>query len=99
MVKVYAISLAVGVLAMILWLFSATVAESTDRTNWDPTARWGLGGKTLIGALLGFGMGGLSAEFAPIDLMWPAALGIAAVAALLSVFWVRYAVGHSEEAR
>ncbi len=96
MVKVYAIALALGVLALVLWLFATTVAESSGRTGWDPATRWGLGGKTAVGALIGFGMGGLSAEFAPIDLGWPAALGIAAVAAVLSVYWVRYAVGQSE---
>jgi hypothetical protein len=41
-------------------------------------------------------MGGLSAEFAPIELAWPIALVIAMVAALLSIYWVRYAVGQSE---
>lgn len=96
MVKVYAIALAVGVLALVLWLFSATLAENTGRVSWDPGARWGLTGKTVIGAMIGFGMGGLSAEFAPIDITWPVALGIAAVAALLSAYWVRYAVGQSE---
>ncbi len=96
MVKVYAIALALGVLAMILWLFAATVAESNGRTGWDPATRWGLGGTTAVGALIGFGMGGLSAEFAPIDISWPVALAIAVVAALLSVYWVRYAVGQSE---
>lgn len=95
MVKVYAIALALGVLALVLWLLATTVAESSGRTAWDPATRWG-SGKTTIGALIGFGMGGLSAEFAPIDLKWPAALAIAAVAALLSVYWVKYAVGQSE---
>jgi hypothetical protein len=46
--------------------------------------------------MIGFGMGGLSAEFAPIDLEWPVALAIAVVAALLSIYWVRYAVAQSE---
>jgi hypothetical protein len=44
-----------------------------------------------VGALIGFGMGGMSAEFSPIDLSWQVCLLIAAAAALLSVFWVRYA--------
>jgi len=96
MVKVYAIALALGVVALILWLFSATLAENTGRVSWDPATRLGVGGKSAVGAMIGFGMGGLSAEFAPIDLAWPAALGIAGVAALLSAYWVRYALRQSE---
>lgn len=96
MVKVYAVVLAVGVITLVYWLFSATVAENTGRAAWDPATRFGSGGKVAIGAVIGFGMGGLSAEFAPIDLEWPVALAIAVVAALLSIYWVRYAVLQSE---
>ncbi len=96
MVQVYAVVLAIGVLALIWWLFSATLAENTGRAEWDPTTRFGSRGKLAIGAMVGFGMGGLSAEFAPIDLEWPVALAIAVVAALLSIYWVRYAVAQSE---
>jgi hypothetical protein len=96
MVKVYAVAVAVGVLALVYWLFSATLADNAGRAAWDPATRWGNRGKIAIGAVIGFGMGGLSAEFAPIELAWPVALLIAVVAALLSIYWVRYAVGQSE---
>lgn len=96
MVKVYAVALAVGALALVAWLFSATLAEGTGRANLDPGRRWGGGARAIIGGLIGFGMGGISAEFAPVEIAWPAALGIAAAAAVLSVFWVRYAFGQSE---
>jgi hypothetical protein len=96
MVKVYAVVLAVGALALVYWLFSATLAETAERAAWDPVTRYGNRGKIAIGAVIGFGMGGLSAEFAPIDLEWPVALVIAVVAALLSIYWVRYAVAQSE---
>jgi hypothetical protein len=96
MVQVYAVVLAIGVLSLIWWLFSATMAESAGRAAWDPATRFGSRGKLAIGAMIGFGMGGLSAEFAPIDLEWPVALAIAVVAALLSIYWVRYAVAQSE---
>jgi hypothetical protein len=96
MVKVYAVALAVGALALVYWLFSATLAENAGRAEWDPVTRFGNRGKIAIGAFVGFGMGGLSAEFAPIDLEWPVALAIAVVAAMLSMFWVRYAVTQSE---
>ena len=59
-------------------------------------ARFGLGGKLLVGAAVGFGMGGMSAEFSPLDLSWPVALVIALVAAGLSISWVRYAVAESD---
>jgi hypothetical protein len=96
MVKVYAVALAVGALALVYWLFSATLAENAGRAEWDPVTRFGNRGKIAIGAFVGFGMGGLSAEFAPIDLEWPVALAIAVVAAMLSMIWVRYAVTQSE---
>ena len=96
MVQVYAVVLAIGVLALISWLFSATLAENNGRAAWDPATRFGSRGKMAIGAMVGFGMGGLSAEFAPIDLAWPVALAIAVVAAVLSIYWVRYAVAQSE---
>jgi hypothetical protein len=95
MVKVYAVALAVGALALVYWLFSATLAENAGRA-WDPVTRFGDRGKIAIGAAIGFGMGGLSAEFAPVALEWPVALVIAVVAAVLSIYWVRYAVAQSE---
>jgi hypothetical protein len=50
----------------------------------------------VVGAAVGFGMGGMSAEFSPLDLSWPIALVISLVAAGLSMLWVRYAVGQTE---
>lgn len=90
MVKVYAIALAVGVVLLAVILLGGAFAANVSREDADPGERWGLAGKSIVGALLGFGMGGMSAEFAPIELAWPAALAIALVAATLSVFWVRY---------
>lgn len=95
MVKVYSVALALGVVALIVVLFGGALAENLGRVERDPGERLGLGGKSAIGALIGFGMGGLSAEFSPLDLSWPVALLISVGAALLSVFWVRYAVRRS----
>jgi uncharacterized membrane protein len=95
MVKVYSVALALGVVAMIVVLFGGALAENLGRVERDPGERFGLGGKSAIGALIGFGMGGLSAEFSPLDLSWPVALLISVGAALLSVIWVRYAVRQS----
>jgi hypothetical protein len=96
MVKVYAIALALGFVALLVVLLGGALAENLGRSERDPGERWGVRGKSAVGALVGFGMGGLSAEFSPIDFPWPVSLAISLVAALLSVFWVRYAVRQLE---
>jgi len=92
MVKVYAVALAVGVVGLVVLVLGGAFAANVGREDADPGERWGRAGKSVVGAMLGFGMGGMSAEFAPIEIAWPAALAIALVAAALSVFWVRYAI-------
>ena len=52
-------------------------------------------GKIVTGAAVGFGMGGISAEFAPLGFTWQVSLVIALAASFLSVLWVRYAVRQS----
>lgn len=96
MVKVYAIVLAVGIVALLALILGGAFASNTGHEDRDPGERFGLAGKMGVGAALGFGMGGMSAEFSPLDLSWPVALLIAVVAALLSMFWVRYAVAQAE---
>ncbi len=81
MIKVYAIALAVGAAALIgviLW------SSLPDRSVPDERARLALGG------VLGFGMGGMAAEYSPLDLSWPVALVLAVLAAAVAVAWVRY---------
>jgi hypothetical protein len=95
MVKVYAVALAVGLVGLVVVLFGGALAENLGGAERDPGERVGVNGKSAIGALIGFGMGGLSAEFSPLDLAWPVSLVISGVAALLSIFWVRYAVRQS----
>lgn len=97
MVKVYAISLVVGVVGLLIVILGGALSENLGREEGDPGRRYdGMTAKTVIGALIGFGMGGLSAEFSPLDLVWPVALIIASAAGLLAVFWVRYAVRQYE---
>lgn len=96
MVKVYAVALALGVVALLVVLFGGALAENLGRAERDPGEWLGVNGKSAIGGIIGFGMGGLSAEFSPLDFGWPVALAISAAAALISVIWVRYAVGQSE---
>ena len=96
MVKVYAVVLALGILGLLVMILGGAFAENVGRPERDPARRFGLTGKMAVGAAVGFGMGGMSAEFSPLDLSWPIALAIAIVASALAVFWVRYAVGQSE---
>jgi hypothetical protein len=91
MVKVYAVALALGVVGLLVMILGGAFADNLGREDADPGRRWGVGGRSVVGALVGLGMGGMSAEFSPLDLSWPIALLIALVAAGLSVFWVRYA--------
>lgn len=96
MVKVYAVVLSLGVIGLLVMILGGALAENVGHPDRDPGVRFGLTAKMAVGAAVGFGMGGMSAEFSPLDLSWPVALLIAVVAAALSAFWVRYAVGQSE---
>lgn len=96
MVKVYAVALGIGVVGLLVVIFGSALAENLRRPDVDPSLSLGHLGKSVIGALVGFGMGGLSAEFSPLGLTWPIALLLALVAAGLSVIWVRYSVTRTE---
>lgn len=96
MVKVYAVSLALGIAGLIVLVYGDAFAESIGRPHLAPGRRIGIVGKAVVGAVVGFGMGGMSSEFSPLDLRWEVSLLIALVAAALSVFWVRYAVRQAE---
>lgn len=93
MVVVYALSLALGFVALIVIVMGGTLAENLGREERDPGERMGRTGHLLVGGVLGFGMGGMAAEFSPLDFSWPVALVAACVAAFLGVLWVRYATG------
>jgi hypothetical protein len=95
MVVVYSVMLALGFAALVVIVMGGTLAENLNREDRDPGARIGQRGRLLVGAVLGFGIGGMSAEFSPLDISWPVALAIAMVAASVGAFWVRYATGNS----
>lgn len=97
MVIVYSVMLAVGFAALVVIVMGGTLAENLNREDRDPGARIGQRGRLLIGAVLGFGIGGMSAEFSPLDISWPVALAIAVVAGSVGAFWVRYATGNSAQ--
>ncbi len=94
MVKVYSIALALGVIGLIVVILGGAFAENVDREEKDPGRRIGSGGRAAIGALVGFGMAGLSAEFSTLDFTWQVALLIAVVGAAAGALWAWYASRH-----
>ncbi len=90
MITVYAIALGLGCLGLIALIFSAAFSASNDKT--DLGDRLGLAGRTILGGVLGFGMGGMAAEFSPLDFSWAVSLVIAVAGLLIGVAWTRYAV-------
>lgn len=93
MVKVYAVSLVVGVLGLLVVILGGAFAENIKRKDLDPGARMGMTGRMIVGGLAGFGMAGMSAEFAPLGFTWQVSLLLAVVGSAASALWVRYASG------
>lgn len=96
MIKVYAVVLVIGILGLLLVIFGGAFAENVARPDRDPGERLGVKGKMAVGAMVGFGMGGMSAEFSPLDFSWQLSLGLAVVASAVSALWVRYSVRNAE---
>jgi hypothetical protein len=91
MIKVYAISLVLGVLALVVVVFGGAIAANVGRTEREPGRVIGLLGRIVVGCLLGFGMGGLAAEFSTMDLSWPSSLAFAILGAALGGLWAWWA--------
>jgi hypothetical protein len=88
MVKVYAVALAVGVLALLLWIGARALAVNVPSWgNADPERRLGVVGRRVVAGLVGFGLAGMSAEFSPRDLSWPMALGLAVLGGAVAVWY------------
>lgn len=82
MVKVYAIALALGALALIAWIFATYLAGNVGAwSRVNPEGRFGKRGRMIVAGLVGFGMAGMSAEFSPRDLSWPVCLVLAVLGA------------------
>jgi hypothetical protein len=96
MVKVYATTLALGILGLLIIILGGALAENVGSPERDPGALIGLNGKSIVGAMVGFGMAGMSAEFSPLDLTWQVSLLLASLAAGASVVWVRYSVSQAD---
>lgn len=92
MVSIYTIALVLGVLGLIVIILGGALAQSVGRPHLDPGERIGTAGKMIVGALVGFGMGGMSAEFSPLDLAWQLSFLLAVVASGLAAWWVRHSV-------
>lgn len=91
MITVYAISLAIGFVGLLLAVFGAALAENMGRPNLDVFEKLGPKSQTVVGAVAGFGMGGMAAEFSPIGFGTGVSLLIALGASALAILWVRYA--------
>ncbi len=97
MVKVYAVSLVLGILGLLAVILGGTFAVNVGRPEHDPGRRWGSKGNAAVGALVGFGMAGMSAEFSPLEFSWLVSLAIAVAGGVLTVFWVRYSLARAGE--
>lgn len=97
MVKVYAVALSLGIVALIVIILGGAFADNLGHPDRDPGALIGDRGKAIVGAVLGFGMGGMSAEFSPLDFSWQLSFVIALGAAGISLLWVRYAVEQAKK--
>lgn len=65
MTVLYALTLIVGLIALLLWVAATAVAASVE--GWhivDPEDRFGANGRMVVASLVGFGMAGMSASFA-----------------------------------
>ena len=91
MVKVYTVVLSLATVALIAVLMGSTLFQNLNKSDKDPNQRLGRSGKMALGSALGFGMGGMAAEFSPLDLGWPVALVLAIAGGALGALWIRYA--------
>ncbi len=94
MEAVFAISLATGLVLMIAWiLFSANASgPRSSETAFDPEKKYGVPGRRVVGGLVGFGMGGLSAAYGSADLSAPVVITLACVAGLVAIWWSGHSV-------
>lgn len=90
-IKVYAIVLAAGVVFLIAWIFATYLGGNVaEWKRFDPEERLGKPGRRVIAGLVGFGLAGMSAEFSPFDLSWPAGLALAVAGAAAMTFYASW---------
>jgi hypothetical protein len=86
-IAVYSVVLVVGILALIAWIVAHSLAASSGATNRDPEERFGVRGRRLVAALVGFGMAGMSAAYAATDISDPLVILLALAGALVAAWW------------
>lgn len=86
MVRVYAVVLAASVALLLIWIVATYLGGNVPAwKRFDPDERLGKPGRFALSGLLGFGLGGMSAEFSPFDFSWPVALVLAVAGAAVLV--------------
>ncbi len=90
MIAVYSVVLGVGIMALVGVIILSGLSSGTGRPGLDLNHRLGVRGRMSLGGFLGFGMGGMAAEFSPLDFTWQIALVVAVLAAVASSAWVWY---------
>jgi hypothetical protein len=98
MVKVYAITLSLGVLSLIAWIILRALV--TNLPSWpdrfDPETRYGITGRRVVAGITAFGLAGMSAEFSPRDISWPLALVLALLGAGAAVWYAGWSRGDEQ---
>lgn len=97
MIKVYAVVLVVGIVALLVWIFMTVLAGNLERSAIDPEARFGVPGRRLVAVAVGFGMAGMSAEYSPLDIAWPLALVLAVIGGSAAAWYAGRVGIESEE--
>lgn len=89
MIPVYAVCVVVGFIAVVAWVTLGLTAVAVEgKENLDPEMRFGATGRYVVGGVLGFGLGGISASYGG----WPSGAAFAAAGggALLAVLAARF---------
>jgi hypothetical protein len=84
---VYAVVLVIGILALIGWIVAHSLAVSTGRQDRDPEERFGVPGRRVVAALVGFGMAGMSGTYAAIEISTPVVIVLALAGAVAAAWW------------
>ncbi len=95
MIPVYAISVVLGVVAVVSWVFlGLTSSAVAGKSHLEPEERFGETGRMAVAGILGFGLGGMSASFGG----WGSALALlgAVGGAVLAIVAARY-LGYEED--
>ena len=90
MIVVYSVALGLGLVALTCLVILGVLASGMGRERLDLNQRLGPGGRMALAGALGFGMGGMAAEFSPLGLAWQVSLVLAVVGAVASIAWIRY---------